>query len=277
MASRPNMRPTTAPVALIYHDILQTHGTDPDLVGFPGPLAKRYKLTLGDFEAHLETIAAENLRVGRYDDAADDADVLLTFDDGGASAVLAAEMLATRGWQGHFFVTSARIGTPGFLDADGVRNLAAAGHAVGSHSHTHPTYLRELGKREIFEEWNTSREVLATILGAAPAVAAIPGGSVSPTVLWAAKEAGVPDGDDIRATSTPPHGWRSRRDRPVHHLGLNHARPCARLRRPDVSRAVPLTNGVGNQEGPQALESVPLPARSEDSCTNLMGWPRARL
>jgi peptidoglycan/xylan/chitin deacetylase (PgdA/CDA1 family) len=190
MAARRSLRGTAAPVALIYHDILRAEETDPDVVGFAGPLARRYKLTRRTFEAHLEAIAAESLRVGRYDDPAGAAEVLLTFDDGGASAALAAEMLAARGWRGHFFVTSARIGTPGFLDEEGVRGLAAAGHVVGSHSHTHPSYMRELDMRELSEEWHTSREVLTEILGDAPAVAAIPGGSVSPAVLRAVQEAG---------------------------------------------------------------------------------------
>jgi hypothetical protein len=43
--------------------------------------------------------------------------VFLTFDDGGASALHpTADLLERRGWSGHFFVTTRRIGTPGFLD-----------------------------------------------------------------------------------------------------------------------------------------------------------------
>ncbi|MDX6698505.1 MAG: hypothetical protein QOE65_1902 [Solirubrobacteraceae bacterium] len=177
-----------APVALIYHDVLASEDADPDGAGFPGALARRYKLPRRAFERHLDAIAETGLKVGRHDDPA--AEVLLTFDDGGASAALIARLLADRGWPAHFFVTTSRLGTPGFLDADGVRALAVAGHAVGSHSHTHPSYMRELDGASLRDEWRTSRRILAEVLGAEPAAAAIPGGSLSPDVLLSVREAG---------------------------------------------------------------------------------------
>ena len=72
--------------------------------------------------------------------------VALTFDDGGASALDIAGMLERRGWRGHFFVTTSRIGEPGFVGPDAVRELAERGHDVGSHSHTHPTYMGNLDR-----------------------------------------------------------------------------------------------------------------------------------
>lgn len=118
------------------------------------------------------------------------ADVALTFDDGGASALDVAVLLEARGWRGHFLVTTGRIGTPGFLDADGVRELAARGHAVGAHSHTHPTLMGRLDAAEIAWEWRESRDRLAEILGAPPRLAAVPGGFLSPAVIATAAEAG---------------------------------------------------------------------------------------
>ena len=41
--------------------------------------------------------------------------VLLTFDDGGKSAVRIADLLEEQGWRGHFFITTAMIGEPGFV------------------------------------------------------------------------------------------------------------------------------------------------------------------
>lgn len=171
--------------ALIYHDLASAETREQ--TGFPGPAAARYKLDIEAFDAHLAAIAASGVSVGSVSSGAGAA---LTFDDGGASALLAAEMLERRGWRGAFFVTTERIGTPGFLSADGVRELVARGHEVGSHSHTHPTYMGTLTREELAGEWVASREILAEVLGEPPPSAAVPGGFLSPTVLEEAAGAG---------------------------------------------------------------------------------------
>jgi peptidoglycan/xylan/chitin deacetylase (PgdA/CDA1 family) len=175
--------------ALIYHD-LATRG-ERDSVGFPGPVAGRYKVDPGDFERHLDAIGATGVQVGLWEPGGGvERRAALTFDDGGGSAPVAAEALERRGWRGHFFVTTGRVGTPGFLDADGVRALAARGHAVGGHSHTHPTYFGRLTRAEQLDEWRRSREVLGELLGEAPAGASVPGGFFTPSVAETAAEAG---------------------------------------------------------------------------------------
>ena len=171
--------------ALIYHDLAPRDARDS--VGFPGPVAGRYKLDPADFERHLDAVAESGAGVGLFPDGAGAA---LTFDDGGASALRAADALDRRGWRGHFFITTGRLGTPGFLDADGVRELARRGHAVGGHSHSHPTYFGRLSPAEQLEEWRRSREALAEILGTAPAGASVPGGVFTPAVAETAAEAG---------------------------------------------------------------------------------------
>src|SRR3954468_13012897 len=80
------------------------------------------------------------------------------------------------GWRGHFYVTTDRVGTPGFLDAEGARDLADRGHVIGSHSHTHPRYMGKLSREELLFEWGHGREVLTEILDSAPDSGAIPGG-----------------------------------------------------------------------------------------------------
>ena len=173
--------------ALIYHDIAPV--AQREAVGFTGPLAARYKLDPSDFEAHLAAIAATGVRVGLMTgDPAPTA--VITFDDGGASALLAAEMLERHGFRGHFFIATSRIGTPGFLDSAGVTELASRGHGVGSHSHSHPTYMGRLARGEILEEWRRSRAVLAELLGTHPTTASVPGGFLSRNVVSAAAEAG---------------------------------------------------------------------------------------
>jgi peptidoglycan/xylan/chitin deacetylase (PgdA/CDA1 family) len=182
--------------ALIYHDIATA--PERESVGFPGPLAARYKLEPADFERHLAAIAASGTSVGLMT-ATPAPTAVITFDDGGASALLAAEMLERHGFKGHFFIATGRIGTPGFLDAASVAELARRGHGVGSHSHTHPTYMGRLDREVILEEWTRSRAVLAELLGAPPAAASVPGGFLSRNVISAAAQAGF----ELLMTSEP--------------------------------------------------------------------------
>jgi peptidoglycan/xylan/chitin deacetylase (PgdA/CDA1 family) len=172
---------------LIYHDVVEDARRDS--VGFPGPLAARYKHSPELFERHLAAIAATGLEVGLVG-AGDSPQAALTFDDGGAGSLEAATMLERRGWRGHFFITTGRLGTPGFLTAEGARELAARGHGVGSHSHTHPTYMGKLSRNEIQYEWDASRDRLAEVLGEPPASAAVPGGFLSSVVTECAAKAG---------------------------------------------------------------------------------------
>jgi peptidoglycan/xylan/chitin deacetylase (PgdA/CDA1 family) len=173
--------------ALIYHDIAAA--ADRDAIGIPGPVAARYKLEPDRFEEHLDAIEAAGVSVAPWRSGGDDAAVL-TFDDGGASALDAADALERRGWRGHFFVTTGRVGTPGFLSAAGVRELAERGHPVGAHSHSHPTYFGGLSRDEQAEEWTRSRGELGEILGAEPEGASVPGGFFTPTVAETAAAAG---------------------------------------------------------------------------------------
>ena len=170
--------------ALIYHDIAEAG--ERDSVGFPGAVAARYKLSPEEFEAHLDALDDVTL----WNPHGDGSGAVITFDDGGASALLAADALEKRGWRGHFFITTGRVGTSGFLDAGGVRDLAARGHAVGGHSHTHPTYFGKLSRSEQLEEWRRSRDVLGELLGEPPSGASVPGGFFGPTVAETAAEAG---------------------------------------------------------------------------------------
>ncbi|HEY2771420.1 MAG TPA: polysaccharide deacetylase family protein [Solirubrobacteraceae bacterium] len=186
-------------VALIYHDLAAPDAVD--AVGFPGAAAARYKLTPEAFAGHLDAIARTGVRVGLVHDRAQAA---LTFDDGGASAIQAADLLEARGWRGHFFITTGRIGSAGFLDREQVAELARRGHDVGSHSHSHPTYMGTLSHGELAAEWRRSAEVLADITGSRPLHAAVPGGFVSDAVIAEASAAGY----RMLMTSRPTAGAR---------------------------------------------------------------------
>jgi peptidoglycan/xylan/chitin deacetylase (PgdA/CDA1 family) len=175
--------------ALGYHDVADERTTS----GFQRPGAWPYKLTRHAFDEHLWAIASVTILPTLVHHVVWDApgkQVMLTFDDGGASAPYIGETLVRHGWRAHFFITTSLIGTPGFIDAAGIRALQAQGHVVGSHSHTHPDIFRDLSPARMKEEWTESRNRLSDLLGEPCDTASVPGGDVSSAVLRSAAEAG---------------------------------------------------------------------------------------
>jgi peptidoglycan/xylan/chitin deacetylase (PgdA/CDA1 family) len=116
--------------------------------------------------------------------------VVLTFDDGCSSDVLAVlPELKVRGFRGAFFVNPARLGTAGFLGWDDVRALADAGMVVGSHGLDH-SLLDGLAERELRRQLQESRELLENGLGRAVDWLSLPGGTGGARALALARELG---------------------------------------------------------------------------------------
>lgn len=178
-------------LTLEYHDVLR--GADFDASGFPGAGANTYKLALPDFEAHLARLPAAPRAGGDVRSvAAAPEPILLTFDDGGSSAIdVIAPALERHGYVGHFFITTARIDDPTFCSSEALRELQRRGHVVGSHSHSHPVRMATLTDHELQREWQTSCELLAEVLGEPVTVASVPGGYYSARVARAAAKAGI--------------------------------------------------------------------------------------
>jgi peptidoglycan/xylan/chitin deacetylase (PgdA/CDA1 family) len=172
-----------------YHDVTDVVTES----GFQRDGALPYKLSPGQFREHLDRLAMaappalvteiDLIRAGRH--------LLLTFDDGGKSALRISEELCRRGWRGHFFITTSLIGRRTFLDPQEIRQLRSCGHLVGSHSHTHPDIYRELDWERMVVEWRQSCDVLAQHLGEPCVTAAVPGGEISAAVLRSADAAGL--------------------------------------------------------------------------------------
>ena len=163
--------------ALMYHDVVEG---SPDI----------YSVPPDDFREHLEQIERE---IGRPPAAVDqlrDGQWMITFDDGGASALLAGEELARRAWRGHFFIATDLIGRLGYLDWDGVRAVAGMGHVIGSHSCSHPDRMAACTWEQLMDEWSGSAEVLGRELGQPVRTASVPGGLYSGEVGRAAAAAG---------------------------------------------------------------------------------------
>jgi peptidoglycan/xylan/chitin deacetylase (PgdA/CDA1 family) len=181
----------------MYHDVCRGAADDS---GFRGPGPGRYKVSAAAFGEHLDALAAA---VGEPPAVATVPVLrsrwMLTFDDGGAGALEAARALARRRWRGHFFIVPTLVGTPGFLSWGEVREIAAMGHVIGSHSHTHPPRISACSEQEQRDEWRRSTEAIAERTGAAVTVASVPGGYASRPVAQAAAAAGL----EVVFTSTP--------------------------------------------------------------------------
>jgi len=186
----------------MYHDIID-EGDSFDSSGFPGAGAAIYKLGLRTFQGHLDLISnhvpappivldISSINHGEEKNLAAPGAWCITFDDGGISAwENAAGLLESKGWRGHFFITTARIGQPGFLDQKQILDLHNRGHVIGSHSHTHPPRLSALSEKEIASEWHTSLNILREITGEDSLVASVPGGFYSKIVGRTAAAAGI--------------------------------------------------------------------------------------
>jgi peptidoglycan/xylan/chitin deacetylase (PgdA/CDA1 family) len=123
----------------------------------------------------------------------------LSFDDGYADfADHAVPVLKRYGYNATVFVVTERMGKtndwdtgPGWplLDADAVRELAADGIEIGSHTATH-VRLAGLDPQTLADELGSSRERLAELLGSPPRGFAYPYGSVDRAARDAVRDAG---------------------------------------------------------------------------------------
>ncbi len=193
----------TAAHTLIYHDVVAPDHADES--GFLGADAAHYKLSPAVFDEHLRAIREAGVRplstlaeVGRARSA------LLTFDDGGSSALsTTAPRLEAEGLRGVFLITTDRIGTPSFVTAEDVRELDRRGHIIGTHSASHPDRFSFLTPSAMEKEWRTSMRVLEEILGKSTTVGSVPGGYYSRAVGESAATVGL----DVLFNSEPTSGW----------------------------------------------------------------------
>lgn len=113
------------------------------------------------------------------------APVQVTFDDGNRSDVHAAlPTLAERGLTATFHPCAGRLGSPGYVDAEGLVALRAAGMGIGSHGWAHVD-LRRVNAAELAREADASRQVLEEVSGGPVDAFAVPFGSYDRRVLAA--------------------------------------------------------------------------------------------
>lgn len=196
-------KPPASPIiSLLLHDV-----TDQPLSsGFRQPTAQKYKHPVDLFRRYAETVRQSGLSVvSSFPLPEDRSSVIFTFDDGGVSALTAADILESEEWRGVFFVTTDLIDHPGFLSQQQVVELSDRGHAIGSHSCSHPDVFRDLSPAEMHYEWTKSRDVLEQLLGRPVTLASVPGGDISAATITQAAAAGL---NHVFTSEQTTHAWR---------------------------------------------------------------------
>jgi peptidoglycan/xylan/chitin deacetylase (PgdA/CDA1 family) len=175
--------------ALMYHE-LEVPGRAL-ASGAPGYAV--YCVARDAFRAQLDALAGAGLRgrsLGEAHARGDAATVAITFDDGCETDLTeAAPALRERGFGATFFVIAGLLGRPGYLSPAQLRELAAAGFEIGSHSLTH-RMLTALDPGELDRELTGSRSRIEDAAGAPVAHFSCPHGRWSPAVAAAARRAG---------------------------------------------------------------------------------------
>jgi peptidoglycan/xylan/chitin deacetylase (PgdA/CDA1 family) len=184
-------KPLPEVMSFLFHEVTDS----PSTTGFQTPGAAAYKHGCRQFEDNLRVIAMaqeEIALVTKLDSASDGGRlILLTFDDGGKSAMHIADRIESRGWRGHFFVTTNQIGTKYFLSAGEIRELCARGHIVGAHTHTHSCPFMCLSRERQIQEFADSIKVLTDIIQEEVTTGSIPGGDATRETFQNIAETGL--------------------------------------------------------------------------------------
>ena len=176
-------------VSLLFHDVYES---DPRESGFRSPAADRYKLSVSAFEAQLDGLVELRTPLAPRSSSSEGGKAVITVDDGGASYyTVIADRLEALGLRAHCFVSTDFIGERGFLTTEQIRELDGRGHAIGTHSASHPARFSALTTSDMRREWSDSRQRLEDIVDHAVTVGSVPGGYFSRAVAEAAAYAGL--------------------------------------------------------------------------------------
>ena len=160
-------------VPLLYHELR------------PEASAYSYVLPCDRFREHLQLFA----RLGS--EMPKPYAPVITFDDGHISNhAYALPMLQDAGTTAHFFITAGWTGTrDGYMEPRHLRELYAAGHAVGAHSWSH-ALLTGCSDAELQHELCDAKVALEDWIGAPVSALSLPGGRGNARVLRACRKAG---------------------------------------------------------------------------------------
>ncbi len=173
---------------LNYHAIIAENQKE-----LPPQWSHYHAVALPAFREQLDVLAAEGWQVlalqALEQPSPPRRSVVITFDDGGCSDLLAAQELYRRSMPAAFFVTWSLLGSPSFLSRGQVVQLGRQGFTIGSHGITH-TRFTDLSAQELRDQLVGSRERLECLAGKPVTALALPFGAYNSAVVAAAIAAG---------------------------------------------------------------------------------------
>jgi Polysaccharide deacetylase len=151
--SEPSDRPSAGRCVLVIHRVVT------------GPVERDHDMPWEAFIELVDGLAAHGCAfVGDLDAEPRDGAVVLTFDDATDDHLNVARALTERGVPAVFFVPAAAVGTPEHLDLEGIREMVAGGHIIGSHGWSHRR-LDRLAATDLAQEIVASRAFLEDATG----------------------------------------------------------------------------------------------------------------
>jgi peptidoglycan/xylan/chitin deacetylase (PgdA/CDA1 family) len=174
----------------MYHQVLTAAERDQSLHTNPA-----YTVTVDHFRQQMGCLAETGYRTLTLDAVLEsDADltkaVVITFDDGWEDNWSnALPVMKEFGVRSTVFVVSAFVGMPGYMTWGQLREMAAAGMAIQSHTATHRP-LGELSDDEIRLELVTSKKTIEERVGLVVYYVSMPQGVYDHRVVTIAKESG---------------------------------------------------------------------------------------
>jgi len=115
---------------------------------------------------------------------------VLTFDDGYSDNFEAARsVMEEYGFKGTFFIISGKMGEDEYMNEDQIKELAAAGNEIGSHS-AHHLSLDTLSGQRLIDEIENPKIVLEKLTGEKVVSFCYPAGKFTPTTVEAVGGAG---------------------------------------------------------------------------------------
>ena len=150
----------------------------------------KYEVTSAAFQKHVRRIRERGRRILSMKEILDASEVSssesavgITFDDGFVSDYQEAfPVLVKEGVRGDFFVNTANIGKPGYLNWEQIREMHAGGMGIHSHGHSHAA-LSLLPLDALRRELETSQKLLEDKLGSPVELIAAPYGLMNRRVI----------------------------------------------------------------------------------------------
>jgi peptidoglycan/xylan/chitin deacetylase (PgdA/CDA1 family) len=176
-------------VFLMYHELeLPGRSICQDEPGYA-----RYVLPESEFRAQVEYLkqnAWQGLSVGQALAFPGERSVAITFDDGCETDLLtAAPILRRADFQATFFITSGKLGQPGYLSPAQLKDLSTQGFEIGCHSMTH-AYLTDLDEKGLQREIADAKRQVEQVIGRQVNHFSCPGGRYDQRVAAVARNAG---------------------------------------------------------------------------------------